>query len=98
MNLFGRISLCGCVSGYNEADPKASVVQIPVLFRQLKMEGFHVTRWIDRWMEGISQNKKWIEEGKLKYKETITEGFDNMFNAFVDMLRGGNIGKAIVKA
>jgi len=48
-------------------------------------------------MEGIEQNLEWIKEGKLKYKETVTDGFVNIFKAFVDMLQGGNIGKAVVK-
>jgi prostaglandin reductase 1 len=34
----------------------------------------------------------------MRYRETMTEGFDNMFKAFVDMLKGGNVGKAVVKA
>ncbi|XP_057667045.1 prostaglandin reductase 1-like isoform X2 [Diorhabda carinulata] len=98
MNLFGRISVCGAISGYNETElPKAPIVQYPMTFNQLKMEGFIVHRWLDRWLEGIEQNKNWIQEGKLKYPETVTNGFENMYEAFTDMLRGGNIGKAIVK-
>ncbi|CAG9865277.1 unnamed protein product [Phyllotreta striolata] len=98
MNTFGRISVCGAISGYNETKPpKATLVQYPLTFNQLRMEGFIVHRWLDRWFEGIEQNKKWIEEGKLKYRESVTEGFENTFTAFVDMLRGGNVGKAIVK-
>jgi len=31
-------------------------------------------------------------------KETCTDGFENMPKAFIDMLQGGNTGKAIVKA
>jgi prostaglandin reductase 1 len=75
----------------------ASPVQPALVFKQLKMEGFIVHRWLDRWLEGIQQNKQWVKEGKLKYRETVTEGFDKMFDAFVDMLQGGNTGKAIVK-
>jgi NADPH-dependent curcumin reductase CurA len=37
-------------------------------------------------------------QGKLKYEETVTVGFDSMFDAFVDMLSGKNLGKAVVKA
>ena len=37
-------------------------------------------------------------QGKLKYEETITNGFDNMFDAFVGLFKGDNIGKAVVKA
>ncbi|CAH1977913.1 unnamed protein product [Acanthoscelides obtectus] len=98
MNTFGRISVCGAISGYNEtSSPKATIVQYPVTMNQLRMEGFIAHRWLDRWFEGIQQNMKWIEEGKLKYRETVTHGFENMYSAFADMLRGGNTGKAIVK-
>ncbi|XP_060517222.1 prostaglandin reductase 1-like [Cylas formicarius] len=97
MNFFGRVAVCGAISGYNNRNIKAGVVQFPLVFRQLKMEGFVVRRWADRWMEGILQNLEWIKQGKLKYRETVTVGFDKMFNAFVDMLRGVNQGKAVVK-
>lgn len=36
-------------------------------------------------------------QGKLKVKETVTEGFDNMATAFLDLFKGGNTGKAIIK-
>lgn len=63
------------------------------------MEGFLVNRWLgDRWFEGINQIKEWLLSGKIKYNETVTEGFEQMPQAFIDMLRGGNTGKAIVKA
>lgn len=100
MNLFGRISVCGSISVYNSdlsALPKASVIQFFVVKKQLKMEGFIVTRWSDRWMEGIEKNLQWMREGKIKSRETITKGFENMFEAFTDMLSGQIIGKAIVQ-
>lgn len=36
-------------------------------------------------------------QGKLKYREHITEGFENTPKAFIGMLKGENMGKAIVK-
>lgn len=71
--------------------------QPPIVLKELKMEGFQVFRWLDRYEEGLQQNLKWIREGKLQNKETVTNGFDNLLDAFVSMLKGGNIGKAIVK-
>ncbi|XP_034935768.1 prostaglandin reductase 1-like [Chelonus insularis] len=100
MNLMGTVSVCGSISAYKsemDALPKCTVVQPAILKGQLKVEGFMVIRWADRWMEGIQQNLTWIREGKLKYHETVTEGFENMFNAFTSMLKGGNTGKAVVK-
>ncbi|XP_063907828.1 prostaglandin reductase 1-like [Zophobas morio] len=98
MNLFGRVSVCGVSSAYNNKDgAKADVVQFAVLFKQLKVEGFIFTRWLDRWFEGVLQNKQWIKEGKLVYRESVRQGFENMFDVFVEVLKGDNVGKAIVK-
>ncbi|KAL2716537.1 prostaglandin reductase 1-like [Vespula squamosa] len=100
MNPFGRISLCGSISSYNKDHsslPKCVLVQPAMVLNQLKMEGFVVTRWSDQWYQGIQQNLQWIREGKIHYKETITKGFENMFDAFSGMLQGQNIGKAIVQ-
>lgn len=103
MNEFGRISVCGSISVYGNLGmgsatyPKVPAVQPAFVFKQLKMEGFIVSRWLDRWMEGILQMAEWIKEGKIKYHETMTEGFENMPQAFVGMLKGESTGKAIVK-
>ena len=37
-------------------------------------------------------------QDKLQYEEHVTDGFDNMFDAFLGLFRGDNIGKAVVKA
>jgi len=100
MNLFGRVSCCGSISGYNydaTDRPKVSSVQPAIVGKQLKVEGFIVNRWNNRWMEGLRQMLKWIKEGKLQYNETVTDGFENMPLAFIEMLQGKNVGKAVVK-
>ncbi|XP_030753536.1 prostaglandin reductase 1-like [Sitophilus oryzae] len=98
MKVFGRVSVCGSISGYNDSNAKASIIQGTITTQQLRLQGFLVSSYIDRWPEAFEQNLKWIKEGKLKYRETVTKGFENMFSAFTDMLKGGNIGKAVVEA
>lgn len=100
MRQFGRIAVCGSISAYNSdasSLPKVTILQPAILFNQLKMEGFIVHRWADRSAESVQKNLQWLREGKLRYRETITKGFDNMFDAFVGMLNGQNVGKAIVQ-
>ncbi|XP_018057670.1 PREDICTED: prostaglandin reductase 1-like [Atta colombica] len=98
MNLYGRVAVCGSISSYDAKSlPKCTILQPAILLNQLKVEGFIVKRWLDRWNEGIMQNLRWIREGKLRYRETVTKGFENMFDAFIGMMRGENIGKAIVQ-
>lgn len=74
------------------------LLQPSLVFKEILMEGFMVYRWADRWLEGVSQLLQWVNEGKLKHQETITDGFENMPQAFIEMLRGDSTGKAAVKA
>lgn len=61
------------------------------------MEGFKVSRWNDEWDKGIEQNKQWLREGKIKYAESVVEGFDNLPRAFLGLFRGERFGKTILK-
>lgn len=68
-----------------------------LIYKKLKIQGFRVPSYCNEWFDGIVQLKKWTEVGKLKYRETITNGFANIPQALIDMLQDKNIGKAVVK-
>jgi prostaglandin reductase 1 len=98
MNFYGRIACCGAVSEYNcDVEPKLRSTHTTFILKQLSMEGFLVFRWSDRWIEGITQIKEMILEGQVKYRETITDGFENLPEAFIELLEGRNYGKAVLK-
>lgn len=100
MNDFGRVSVCGSISSYNEDPtnmPKATILQSATVGKQLKIEGFLVPRWANRWPEAFVDLVKWTKSGEIRTREHVTEGFDKIFDAFVGMLAGENFGKAVVK-
>jgi NADPH:quinone reductase len=99
LNTFGRVSVCGQISQYNQQhiEPGPRLLG-QILVRQLKVEGFIVTRFQERWPQGIAQMARWIQEGKIRYREDIVVGFENTPRAFIDMLQGKNTGKMLVKA
>merc|ERR1719361_2323782 len=92
MNKFGRITLCGAISTYNAVgEPtKVSATNADFIGNELKMEGIMVTRWANRWFEGIKQMGAWIKDGKIKVDETIVEGFEKMPDAFIGLFQGSN--------
>lgn len=75
----------------------ATEVQTAIKINHLHVEGMNVFSFVDRWNEAFHQNLRWIREGKLKYRETITEGFENVPSTFIGLFHGNNVGKAIVK-
>ncbi|KAM5185461.1 prostaglandin reductase 1 [Callospermophilus lateralis] len=100
MKTFGRIAICGAISTYNRTGlPPPGPPPEAVIYQQLRMEGFIVTRWQgDVRQKALKDLMTWTSEGKIQYHEHITEGFDNMPSAFMGLLKGENLGKSIVKA
>jgi NADPH:quinone reductase len=98
MNVYGRVSICGQISQYNLEKPEFGPRILGLLLvKQLKVEGFIVFRWMNRYPEGIAQMAQWLGEGKLKHREEVVNGFENTVKAFIGMLKGDNTGKMLVK-
>uniref|UniRef100_A0A8C8DKX1 Prostaglandin reductase 1 n=1 Tax=Oryzias sinensis TaxID=183150 RepID=A0A8C8DKX1_9TELE len=97
MKYFGRVAVCGSISMYNDATPQIGPFpHLAIMWKELKVEGFMQSRWKDRHPESLRRLMGWYREGKLQCREHITKGFENMPAAFMGMLKGDNIGKAIV--
>ena len=98
MNVFGRVSVCGQISQYNDRAKDIGPRPFwPMIVRQLRVEGFIVSRWASRFAEGRKQMAAWLKEGKLRYDETIYDGLENTPRAFIGLFRGENTGKALVR-
>jgi hypothetical protein len=68
-----------------------------IIGRRLTIRGFVVTDKPKACEEYLVKAIQWLEEGKLKYRETIVEGVENAPQAFIDLLKGRNTGKQIVR-
>lgn len=98
INKFSRTVNCGAISVYNNKElPKSNSVQTFLIKKSSSMQGFVIFDYVDKHPQGIKQLAEWLQEGKLKYAETIKEGFENIPQAFLDLFEGKNKGKMIVK-
>jgi len=98
MRDYGRIALCGMISDYNLEEPQPGPRGMMLMIgRRLTMRGFIVTDHPQDCEEYVGKAIKWLQEGKLTYKETVAEGVENAPQAFIDMLQGRNTGKQIVQ-
>jgi NADPH-dependent curcumin reductase CurA len=96
MNAFGRIAICGMISGYNGAPIPLAQPQL-ILQSRLKIEGFIVSEHMELWPEALKELGLLVATGKLKYRETIAQGIESAPEAFLGLLKGKNFGKQLVK-
>jgi NADPH:quinone reductase len=98
INKRARVIICGQISIYNSDKLEVGVKPQPyLLINSAVMQGFIITDYMPRFPEGIVQLGQWFAEGRLKYAETIVEGFENTPAAFIGLFSGANLGKQIVK-
>ncbi|MDH5399141.1 MAG: NADP-dependent oxidoreductase [Cyclobacteriaceae bacterium] len=99
INFHGRIPLCGQIALYNAQGIPTGPRMYPVLLtRSVLLQGFIIRNFPDRFPEGIKQLSAWLKEGKMKFTETIVEGFDQIPQALLGLFTGENTGKMVVKA
>jgi NADPH-dependent curcumin reductase len=97
LNAFSRIALCGNVSQYNEEHPYKMRNYGAILINRAKVQGFIVSEHAHAFPQAMKELQELLAAGKLKYRESITNGLDNAPKAFIGMLRGENFGKQLVK-
>jgi NADPH-dependent curcumin reductase len=96
MNAFGRVALCGMISGYDGQPIPLTYPQL-ILQSRLKLEGFIVSEHMGVWPEALKELGTLVATGKLKYRETVAQGIESAPEAFLGLLKGHNFGKQLVK-
>ena len=96
MNAFGRIAVCGMISGYDGAPIPLAQPQL-ILQSRLRVEGFIVSEHMEDWPAALKELGELVAGGKLKYRETVANGLEAAPEAFLGLLKGRNFGKQLVK-
>ena len=102
MNNHGRIPVCGMISYYGgakgaDADLTAPMIWRNILVKFLSVQGFIIMNHFDRHPEFLKEVGPLVANGEIRFLEDTAEGLENAPAAFMAMLKGGNMGKQIVK-
>lgn len=100
VNVGARILICGQISQYNHGldTPEMGPRFLhKVLYKRITIQGILSRDYTHRMDEMIAEMGPWVRDGKLKYKETILKGFENLPSALSGLFEGKNTGKMIVK-
>ena len=64
---------------------------------RLTLRGFLVSDHADLRPEFLDTVRGWLTAGDLVVRETVRDGLENAVPAFLDLLRGANTGKMLVR-
>ncbi len=96
MNAFGRVALCGLISGY-DGQPLAIHNARLLLTQRLKLQGFIVSEHMSLWPAALKELGSGVASGRIKFRESVAQGLASAPEAFLGLLKGRNFGKQLVK-
>ena len=102
LNNFARVPVSGLIAQYN-GDQGAERNLLPatmreVLSKSLTLRGFINYEFAGEYYPAFLQTvSAGIADGRIRYREDITDGLENAPAAFIGMLEGRNFGKALVR-
>jgi NADPH-dependent curcumin reductase len=102
LNTFARVPVCGLIANYNGAGLDGPnllpATMRAVLTKSLTLRGFinyeFAQEYYPDFLKVVSTG---IAEGRIRYREDVTDGLENAPAAFMGMLQGHNFGKALVR-
>jgi NADPH-dependent curcumin reductase CurA len=98
MRQFGRIALCGSISMYNDTAPTGGITNLPrAAGLGLNLRGFLTRHYEHMRGDFLRDVAAWLADGRISYRETVSEGIDSAPAAFIGLFTGANIGKAVVR-
>ncbi len=98
MHINGRVALCGMISQYS-ADGRGQDINhlIEAVLRRVTIRGFIVRDHEDMRAEFEQRVSGWLRSGEIRALQTVTDGIDHAVDGFLEMLKGGNVGKALIR-
>jgi NADPH-dependent curcumin reductase len=103
LNTYARVPVCGLIAQYSGTGQSAGPNLLPatmraVLTRSLTLRGFINTEFVaEHYTDFLKTVSAGLADGRIRYREDITEGLENAPAAFMGMLQGKNFGKALVR-
>ena len=90
--------MCGAISTYNATEPVPGPDNMGnMVTRSLKLQGFIVGDHAEHMTDFMTEMTGWIGARKIAMDETVIDGLDHAVEAFLELMRGANTGKMVVK-
>ena len=92
-----RFAMCGMIDGYNSGDPTSLRYFMRIIAMRIRLQGFIYTDYLGSLGDFYRDMGAMMAAGQLKSRDTVVEGLDQTFDAFLGLFTGANTGKMLVR-
>ena len=92
-----RFAICGMIEDYNTGSNHTFRFITRIIAARIMLKGFIYTDYLPEMADFYRDMGGWIASGQVKSRETVREGIEAMPDAFLDLFRGANTGKMLVR-
>lgn len=96
MNVRGRIPVCGMISTYNGGGDGVKNL-FALIYGRVRMEGFVASDFPHLNAAFVEDMTGWLKDGRVKYQETILDGFERAPEGLIGLFSGLNSGKMLIR-
>ena len=96
MNARGRIPVCGMISTYNGGGEGVRNL-FSLIYGRVRMEGFVASDFPHLQAAFVADMTGWLKDGRVKYQETILDGFERAPEGLIGLFSGLNHGKMLIR-
>ena len=96
MNQGGRIPVCGMISTYNGGGEGVRNLSA-IIYGRVTLQGFVASDFGHLNATFVSDMTTWLKDGRIKYQETILNGFERAPEGLIGLFEGRNAGKMIIR-
>ena len=92
-----RVVICGTASISSwDPPPTGPRVERHILVKRARMAGFLIFDYQHRYEEAVTRLAEWVRQGRLRYREEISDGIEHCPGAIAELYRGENLGKRLI--
>jgi NADPH-dependent curcumin reductase CurA len=95
MNVRGRIPVCGMISTYNGGGEGVRNLSA-MIYSRVRMEGFVASDFGHLNAQFLEDMTGWLKSGRIKYQETVLDGFERAPEGLIGLFEGKNTGKMLI--
>ena len=96
MNVRGRIAVCGMISTYNGGGEGVRNLSA-MIYNRVRMEGFVASDFPHLQADFVRDMTGWLKDGRVKYQETILDGFERAPEGLIGLFSGLNNGTMLIR-